>query len=213
LTGENSTKVGLDDFFAAGHNVEDLMKLAVDCLPPRLTSRSVPLAYVADYKGLHMAKPNGELIPLSNFHAKITAILDDGHEVVPQYEITATRGDEKRVVSTPAEKFSSLSWLPKLPPRFNIHAGSTTRDRFRSSISSRTTGARDKLEGGRSTRLPEASTTCSTSAVTPSARAVHSSTKHRRIGLATADRGSRIAIGRAALKTARLSCVTRCSLV
>jgi hypothetical protein len=88
------------------------------------------------------------LIPLSNFHAKITAILDDGHEVVPQYEITATRGDERRVVSTPAEKFSSLSWLPKLPPRFNIHAGSTTRDRFRSSVSSRTTGARDKLEGG-----------------------------------------------------------------
>lgn len=134
MSGENDTKVGLDDFFAAGCSVEDLMRLAIDRLPPQAdgSERSAG-PYIANKKGLFMVKPEGDDIPLANFHAEITASrrCDDGHEIVNEYEITATRGDEKRVVSTPAEKFSSLSWLPKLPPRFNIHAGSTTRDRFR----------------------------------------------------------------------------------
>ena len=116
---EGGAKQGLDDFFAAGHTVEDLLALSTDQLrvpPGSSTATPRPPSYRATPKGLVWDRPttrNGfEPTLLTNFCATITreVLRDDGVDSSRVFRVEAHLGTHKKVVNLAAEDIRSPQW-------------------------------------------------------------------------------------------------------
>jgi len=136
--GENGAKVGVDDYLAAGHTLEDLEALASDT-PPEEEKADFELEHdlYCTVHGRICMRKNG-LVPLGNFAARIAeeVILDDG---VEQKRYVAMDGEldgrELKRVQVPINQFESMSWLLReWGTQVIIRAGSSSREHLRCAI-------------------------------------------------------------------------------
>src|SRR5262249_41701384 len=133
----DGTKVGLDDFFAAGGTVTTLIAKATTKLHPlpreeRKTDALWP--YEATAYGIFMNKAVSEkftVVSLTNFLARIVADVqkDDGIETQRLFEIEARLGDKCVRKLIAAERFASLMWVTDLlGAQAIIYPGQATKD-------------------------------------------------------------------------------------
>lgn len=97
------SKTGLDDFLRE-HPVQSLTAYVVDELPER------PADEVG--KGLFYRSPEGDVLPLANFDARITAdvVKDDGLEQSREVEVEANLGDRSTRFILSVDEFEKMSW-------------------------------------------------------------------------------------------------------
>ena len=135
-------KVGIDDFFAAGNGVAELMALASPDLrdPPPGDAQEANLPYHSTSQGMSLVKQTQDgaiLVPLTNFTASVVhdVIEDDGAETRRQFDIEATQGGRSVRATVPAAQFASLNWVADaLGPTAIIFAGQGTKDHARAAI-------------------------------------------------------------------------------
>lgn len=138
--GKGGTKTGLDDYLASGHDVNDLLALAVDDLPMAGVDEQPHLDYRAGPEGLFHVRHSGETIievPLTNFTAEIVADLseDDGAESHRIFEITAKVRDRTRTFRVAAQSFPSMAWASEhLGAGAIVYAGLGVKDHARVAI-------------------------------------------------------------------------------
>jgi hypothetical protein len=119
--GEGGKKQGVDDFFVAGHGVDDLFVHATQELrePPRDDENGEPAArYRSTSQGLVWDKPTRHgtsPTPLTNFVAEIVSdvVEDDGAEERHTFEIEAQMGGRVRRFEVPAASFASMGWVAR----------------------------------------------------------------------------------------------------
>ena len=140
-SASDGTKVGLDDFFAHGHTVQELLDRATDDLKPLPTEADDSACpYRATSSGLIWERSTYDgIVPtlLCNFTAHITAEIasDDGVETQRLMEIEVRRGDECRRVMIPSERFASMAWVTtELGARYVLQPGLGTKDQVRAAI-------------------------------------------------------------------------------
>jgi len=111
----DGSKVGLDDFFAAGHSVEQLLQHFSDEIPTRYeTSLNHP--YKTSEKGLEWVKETNQgvqTIPLTNFNARIVAeaVEDNGTTDTQRvFTVEAEMKGQRRRFDVPATRFSTMQW-------------------------------------------------------------------------------------------------------
>ena len=115
--GEGGKKQGLDDFFAAGHTVADLLVLATDTLrQPPCDPAEVDTPYIETGSGIVWKRPtqNGITpVPLTNFKAHIVSdiILDNGGETLRKFGIEAELGNRRAAFEVPASQFAPMNWV------------------------------------------------------------------------------------------------------
>src|SRR5262245_37187179 len=110
----DGSKVGLDDFFAAGRTVSELFAKATSTLRPGPEAEA-QFPYRETPHGLVWLKPtrDGAIeMPLCNFTARIVADVaeDDGVETRRFFEIEVRQAARCVRTSVPAERFPSLTW-------------------------------------------------------------------------------------------------------
>ena len=140
-SGPGGAKVGLDDYLAAGHTVDDLLALATTEL------RAAPGAdapagspYRETPAGLVWERPtaNGTVaVPLANFRARIVAqvVEDDGAEQRRLFEIEGALGSRTPRFGLPASAFSAMNWPTEhLGANAVTYAGMGLRDHARVAI-------------------------------------------------------------------------------
>ena len=141
--GQHGEKVGLDDYLAAGHSVDDLLALASDEVrfPARAdTKESVEGPYQETEEGLVWLKHtrDGEILtPLTNFRARIVSqvIEDDGAETQRLIEIEGRLKDRASRFVIPAAEFAAMSWpLQHLGSEAVVYAGFGVKDHVRAAI-------------------------------------------------------------------------------
>jgi hypothetical protein len=124
--GEGGEKVGLDDYLASGHTIDDLLTLASTELRGLPTDDKKESVYVEMDHGLVWRKEtqNGPvLVPLTNFTAHIISdvVEDDGVETRRVFEIEARlAGQSSGPVSgmVTAAEFNAMRWpVTLLGPR------------------------------------------------------------------------------------------------
>jgi hypothetical protein len=113
LPTDREKKVGLDDYLAAGHSVDELVELASDELTPVHQGRQVD-QYLSRDDGTFLEK-DSSLLRLANFTAEIVADIsrDDGSESIKR-EFLVSAEVERRSVEpfrVHAVKFSRLDWV------------------------------------------------------------------------------------------------------
>ena len=139
-SASGGTKVGLDDFLAAGGGVDDLLALASDIL--RISEeqpRSEPFATTPDGSTIYFKVKGEDLVEerLANFTATIveTTVEDDGVEQTRYFKIEAVVAGQPRHVTVSAESFAGLNWVNEhLGPRAILSPGFGARDRMRAAI-------------------------------------------------------------------------------
>jgi hypothetical protein len=143
--GELDKKVGLDDYFAAGHTPQELLELAeveLRPLPMRPESEEAP-TYQETETGLIWQKPTGHgavPVKLTNFHAQIIADItrDDGSEggePAREFQIQASLHGRTRRFRVAARDFDSLIWVPEyVGAAAVISAGHAVRDHARAAM-------------------------------------------------------------------------------
>lgn len=141
--GEGGTKVGLDDFFAAGNDVDDLLALATEELrEPEGGWTGTQIYSETDDGRIVHHKPAGDStvpVTLAYFTARIVAevALDDGMEVRREYEIQAQVDGRIVTCSVPARSFAAMNWVnDALGARAIMAAGFGQRDHLRAAIQS-----------------------------------------------------------------------------
>ena len=141
-TADDGSKIGLDDYLAAGHSADDLYALAGPSWPPLpSTADGVNDAqYFQTQAGyLHRKRSrDGEVVvPLTNFPARIVGdeVLDDGAGVpTRQYEVEATVAAQVRRVTVSARQFEGMTWTSELGATAVLTAGMGVRDHARAAI-------------------------------------------------------------------------------
>ena len=143
---EGGAKVGLDDFFAAGGTVEELLRHAESALRPP-PGEGCP--YSADEHGLtwHRPGPDGSSpVRLCNFTAEIRAdtLLDDGlgvgqhdgfAETRREFELEAHLHGRKSTFRVPAAQFPTLSWVSQhLGAEAILFPGNSVREHARCAL-------------------------------------------------------------------------------
>ena len=122
---ELGDKIGIDDYLAAGHTVDDLMALVVDEIsdfvePEPEVYQVISHEYIVHDGRIcwfhYNSKHGGKVIdPLCNFTAKITEKIhhDDGNEVRAFFTIAGSlyNGRELPPISVPVADFNSLNWI------------------------------------------------------------------------------------------------------
>jgi hypothetical protein len=140
-SGPGGVKVGLDDYLAAGHSVDDLLALATTELhaapgadaPGGSPYRETPAGLVWD-------KPtaNGTVTtPLTNFRACIVAevVEDDGAEQRRLFEIEGAVGARSARFLLPTAAFSAMNWPTEhLGANAVTYAGMGLRDHAKVAI-------------------------------------------------------------------------------
>ena len=137
--GTHGSKVGLDDFFAAGHGVQELLEHASRELKQIEDGQSRPLRPPIhnDTTGITLMKPTKDGVvptPLTNFTARIIAdiIRDDGAESERAFEIQAVKGQRSAKFTIPVCQFSNLNWpIEHLGASAIIYSGFGHRDHAR----------------------------------------------------------------------------------
>jgi hypothetical protein len=137
-------KMGLDDFLAEGHSVDDLLNLSESVLrrPPREGIDTDAGPYVATPHGIVYRKPtqNGDVDqPLSNFTARITEelIADDGVSERRDLRIEGTLagGSPLPAITVPLARFPAMDWpVREWGTCTIVVAGMGTKDRLREAI-------------------------------------------------------------------------------
>ncbi|MDP9363543.1 MAG: DUF3854 domain-containing protein, partial [Chloroflexota bacterium] len=133
-------KVGLDDYLAAGHGVDDLLALASCELrgAPGFDGDDAP--YAATPAGLVWRKPteNGAIvIPLANFVATIVGdvVEDDGAETRRVFDLEATVRGRTIRTGVPAAQFAGMGWVSdRLGAGAIVLPGFGTKDHARTAI-------------------------------------------------------------------------------
>ncbi len=140
LPGDGGTKVGVDDFFASGHTLQDLLVLAtaevrLPPVPDGLRESEHP--YRSTETGLVWLKPTGggtDEVRLTNFGAAIVADVaeDDGAEVRRSFEIEARLRGRVRKFTVPAPTFAAMNWPAEhLGAGAVVYPGFGTKDHAR----------------------------------------------------------------------------------
>jgi hypothetical protein len=152
--GEDDTKVGLDDYFAGGATVEDLLGCTEHDLRPMAPQQSDG-GFVANYEDrpdgiIWHGSPKGP-VQLTNFSAKVSAdiVVRDGIDESRELEISAVVAGEPIKVRVGAEEFTAMNWVvPLLGPQAAIGPGPATRDLTRHAVQmlSGTTPRRDVFQ-------------------------------------------------------------------
>jgi hypothetical protein len=143
--GPNGEKVGLDDFFAAGHTRDEVLALAEEELrpPPEEEEREGEHRagpYRATPKGIIWSKPTQAgpvAVPLTNFVAKIVGDVaeDDGAEVRRLLEVRAALGTKVRDARLTPERFAAMGWpLDVLGASALVYPGQAAKDHTRAAI-------------------------------------------------------------------------------
>ena len=133
-------KVGLDDFLAAGRNVDDLLSRAVEELPAPPGNPTDDAEYFASADGIFRRKQTLDgfvLIQLTNFSAEIVGDIreDDGVEVRRLFEIEATLGERRAILRIPSAQFAGLAWATEhLGAQAIVMPGMAIRDHARAAI-------------------------------------------------------------------------------
>jgi hypothetical protein len=116
--GEGGKKQGVDDFFVAGHGVDDLDSHATTELREQHVGEdeNPPEVYLATPQGIVWNKPTRDATaptPLTNFVAKIVSdiVEDDGAEEKHTFEIEARLHERQRRFEVPASRFVSMNWV------------------------------------------------------------------------------------------------------
>jgi hypothetical protein len=141
---EGGAKVGLDDFFAAGHSVEELLACATDelRLPVPVDERGWPAGpYRETPAGITWLKPTRDdivSVPLTNFSARIVADLaeDDGSgELRREFEIEASMAGRDYRFSVSHAGFAAMNWpVEHMGARAIVYPGMGLRDHARAAI-------------------------------------------------------------------------------
>ena len=110
----DGAKVGLDDYLAASHGVDDLLARATTEL--RRLPGGGESEYEATPQGLVYNTPTREgraPTQLTNFIARIVAdvLEDDGAEIRRFLELKVIVGDKQRRVTVLADQFDALRWV------------------------------------------------------------------------------------------------------
>lgn len=138
--GGNGSKVGLDDFLAAGSTTQDLFSYATSELRRPPSSGGDDMPYEMTETGIVWMKATRDgavPVSLTNFGATISAEidLDDGQESRKQLEIEATLKGRSHRLRILAEEFPRMGWvLPHLGAGAIISAGIGAQDRAREAI-------------------------------------------------------------------------------
>lgn len=116
--GEHGTKMGVDDFLAAGHGADELYSLA--SAEPRqgvgddsVDENAGP--YVETESGIIWQRPTigGSVpTPLTNFNCRITSQVaeDDGAEIRRRFDLEAWLAGRRIPFSLPAAQFAAMNW-------------------------------------------------------------------------------------------------------
>lgn len=145
IPARDGAKVGLDDFFAQGGTVEQLLAASKSELPPKPEKPEfIPVTrneYRVTPDGLvhvHYDPEGSEtLILLANFTAEIRANIseDDGVTTTQHLELHVKRDGRERVVEVPSAEFGPMFWTTeKLDSTFVVTAGMGNRDHLRAAI-------------------------------------------------------------------------------
>ena len=139
-SGPGGIKVGLDDFLAAGHSVDDLLGLAGEDPPKSEAGEELACPYEATAVGLLWNKPTGDgsvPVQLTNFTASIVSDIerDDGAEVTRAFEIEARLGARAARFTIPSARFGGMNWPTEhLGAEAVIFPGQSTRDHTRVAV-------------------------------------------------------------------------------
>jgi hypothetical protein len=141
--GEGGAKVGLDDYLAVGHTVDDLLGLATHELrpPPNNDTGGMPDGpYGETDTGLVWKKRTNDgvvPVPLANFTARIVAdtVEDDGAETRRVFTVEARLSGQTRRFDVPAEQFATMNWpAAHLGARAILYPGQGVREHARTAI-------------------------------------------------------------------------------
>ncbi len=114
--GSGGVKTGLDDYFAAGYTVDDLLCLETEQIAfGQAGGDDADLPYRSDSGGLLHLRPGSDgptEVRLTNFDARIVAdiIEDDGVEQQRLFEIEATLRGRSRTIRVPNRTFTAMGW-------------------------------------------------------------------------------------------------------
>jgi hypothetical protein len=140
-SGPGGTKVGLDDYLAAGHGIDDMLALATTELRPA-PGADAPAGspYRDTPAGLVWDKPTANGIvatPLTNFRARIVAqvVEDDGAEQRWLLEIEGVLGPRTARFGLAASAFNAMNWPTEhLGANAVTYAGMGLRDQAKVAI-------------------------------------------------------------------------------
>jgi hypothetical protein len=118
--GEGGKKQGIDDYFVAGHGVDDLLSHATNELREQHVGKDEdpPEVYLATPQGIVWNKPtrySTSPTQLTNFVAEIVSdvVEDDGAEERHTFEIEVCSGGRVRRFEVPAASFASMGWVAR----------------------------------------------------------------------------------------------------
>ena len=142
--GDGGAKMGLDDYFAAGNTVEDLLRCArADLIPLDHSEDGETVGeYRAAPSGLVRVKrtPDGDVFEaLASFDARIAAqvLEDDGVDASRLLEIRAVLRDRTRTFTIPSSQFAAMNWpLEHIGTDAIVYAGFGKKDHLRVAIQS-----------------------------------------------------------------------------
>jgi hypothetical protein len=114
----DGSKVDLDDFFAAGHTLAELLARASTTLR-RSPEQEYEFPYRETPHGLVWLKPTRDgavETPLCNFTARIGAevVEDNGVETRHTFVIDVRQGERHATVHVSAERFATMNWATAL---------------------------------------------------------------------------------------------------
>lgn len=142
--GEGGAKVGLDDFFAAGHSVAELLALASEEVrrPPDAEETPTSGLYLVEGGRLcrrRQTKDATVIEPLCNFtaHVEEELVVDDGAEPTRVFLLAGRLDSGEALPSAriPASRFAGMAWVAESwGLRAVVRAGQTTRDYLREAI-------------------------------------------------------------------------------
>jgi len=142
--GDGGGKMGLDDYFAAGHTVEELKALPVlelTLLNGEANAQlAVPWCYANTAAGLVVKKVHDghdTQVSLTNFPVRITAEVQvtDGVDDRRVFEIEAVVGGVTKRISLFADEFERMAWVvPRLGAAAVLYAGHGLKDHARAAI-------------------------------------------------------------------------------
>ena len=146
-SGEGGAKVGLDDFFAAGHTKDDLLSHATNELRPPLpraggadTNTGNGSAYEEAPHGLvwHRRSGDGTVpTPLTNFTARIVGdvLENDGAETRRVFTLETRLNQHERRFDVPAPVFDAMNWPTEhLGAAAIVYPGQGIREHTRTAI-------------------------------------------------------------------------------
>ncbi|MFM8386322.1 MAG: DUF3854 domain-containing protein [Planctomycetia bacterium] len=124
--GPGATKVGLDDYFAAGHTVADLLRCAESNVrPPADEGEDDAGPYAFEGDGIYLVSQRNDgvsRVRLTNFVARIVCetTLDDGAEERKVFRLAARIGEHECEFDVSAGDFEDMRW-----PAVHVGAGAT----------------------------------------------------------------------------------------